>query len=74
MAIRLSDVLMRRLRIGVMDTALAMECLPIIIKLMKNELSWNEEQCIKVIILIRNNSIGSERYSISIKQVFYSEI
>ena len=74
MAIRLSDVLIRRLRIGVMDTALAMECLPTIIKLMKNELSWNDEQCVKVILLIRDDFVGSERYSISIKQVFYSEI
>ena len=48
MAVRLSDVMMRRLRIGVMDTQLALECLPTCLNIMKRELQWNTNRCIAV--------------------------
>lgn len=48
MAVRLSDVIMRRLRIGVMDTQLALECLPACLDVMRRELHWNSSRCIDV--------------------------
>lgn len=48
MAVRLSDVMMRRLRIGVMDTELAMECLPACLNAMKTILHWDTTKCIEV--------------------------
>ena len=48
MVVRLSDVLLRRLRIGVMDTRLAMECLPTLIELMRFHFHWDTKRCIEV--------------------------
>ena len=47
-AVRLSDMVLRRLRIGVMDVKVAMECLPTIVELMKTELGWDAIRCIEV--------------------------
>lgn len=49
MAVRLSDVIMRRLRIGVTDTWLTMQCLPKCTVLMKNELGWDRNRCYEVV-------------------------
>lgn len=49
MAVRLSDVIMRRLRIGVTDTWLTMQCLPKCTILMKNELGWDRNRCYEVV-------------------------
>lgn len=41
-------MVLRRLRIGVMDVKVAMECLPTIVELMKTELGWDAIRCIEV--------------------------
>ena len=48
-AIRLSDMVLRRLRIGVMDVAATMECLPVIVEIMKRELGWDALRCVDVV-------------------------
>lgn len=48
MAVRLSDVIMRRLRIGVTDTWLTMQCLAKCAVLMKHELNWDRNRCYEV--------------------------
>ena len=48
-AIRLSDMVLRRLRIGVMDVAATMECLPVIVEIMKRELGWDALHCVDVV-------------------------
>lgn len=47
---RLSDVIMRRLRIGMMDTQLAMECLPTVVELMRKERKWDIKRSIGVLL------------------------
>ena len=47
-AIHLSDVVLRRLRIGIMDVAIAMESLPVVVDLMQRELGWDSIQSINV--------------------------
>ena len=48
MAVRLSDVLVRRLRIAVTDTRLARKCLDRCLDIMKQELNWSDSDCERV--------------------------
>ena len=41
-------MVLRRLRIGVMDVAATMECLPVIVGIMKRELGWDALRCVDV--------------------------
>lgn len=74
MAVRLSDVIMRRLRIGVTDTWLTMQCLPKCTILMKNELGWDRNRCYEVVDGMGTYFVGIGRHCLPNQQVFAQEV
>ena len=74
-AVRLSDMVMRRLRIGIMDVAVTMECLPTIVDLMRRELGWDSIRSINVwIAFMVSHYLGGYRDCRAVKQEFHLQV